>query len=35
MNITFALDESLVSAAKATAARHGTSISALVRTALE
>ncbi len=35
MNITFALDESLVSAAKAAAARHGTSISALVRTALE
>jgi hypothetical protein len=35
MNITFALDETLVSAAKATAARHGTSISALVRTALE
>jgi hypothetical protein len=35
MNITFALDESLVAAAKATAARHGTSISALVRTALE
>ena len=35
MNITFALDKSLVSAAKAAAARHGTSISALVRTALE
>ena len=35
MNITFALDESLVSAAKATAARRGTSISALVRAALE
>jgi hypothetical protein len=35
MNITFALDDALVSAAKAAAARHGTSISALVRTALE
>ena len=33
--ITFALDESLVAAAKATAGRHGTSISALVSTALE
>ena len=33
--ITFALDESLVAAAKAAAARRGTSISALARTALE
>lgn len=35
MNITFALDESLVAAAKVAAAKHGTSITALVRTALE
>lgn len=35
MNITFSLDDSLVSAAKVVAARHDTSISALVRTSLE
>lgn len=35
MNITFSLDERLVSAAKLVAARHETSISALVRTSLE
>lgn len=35
MNITFALDEQLISAAKRVAARHDTSITALVRAALE
>lgn len=35
MNITFALDEALVSAAKVAAAKQGKSITALVRTALE
>jgi len=35
MNVTFSLDDSLVSAAKVVAAKHGTSISALVRTSLE
>lgn len=35
MNITFSLDEQLISAAKLVAARHDTSISALVRTSLE
>lgn len=35
MNITFALDDTLVSAAKVVAAKQGTSINALVRTALE
>lgn len=35
MNITFSLDDSLVSAAKVVAAKHDTSISALVRTSLE
>ena len=35
MNITFALDEQLISAAKLVAARRETSITALVRTALE
>jgi hypothetical protein len=35
MNITFALDEQLIAAAKRVAARHDTSISALVRTSLE
>ena len=35
MSITFALDEQLISAAKLVAARHNTSISALVRTSLE
>ena len=35
MNITFALDEQLIAAAKLVAARHDTSISALVRTSLE
>ena len=35
MNITFALDEQLIAAAKRVAARHDTTISALVRTSLE
>lgn len=35
MNITFALDEQLISAAKQVAARHDTSVTALVRSALE
>lgn len=35
MNITFALDEQLIAAAKRLAAKQDTSISALVRTALE
>ena len=35
MNITFSLDESLIGAAKLVAARRDTSISSLVRTALE
>lgn len=35
MNITFSLDESLIGAAKVVAAKRDTSISALVRTALE
>lgn len=35
MNITFSLDEELISAAKAVAARHGTSVTSLVRTSLE
>ena len=35
MNITFALDDELIAAAKAVAAKHGTSVTALVRTALE
>lgn len=35
MNITFSLDDQLISAAKLVAAKHDTSISALVRTSLE
>ena len=35
MNITFALDDELIAAAKAVAARHGTSVTSLVRTSLE
>ncbi len=35
MNITFSLDEELIGAAKALAARHGTSVTAIVRAALE
>ena len=35
MNITFALDDDLIAAAKAVAARHGTSVTSLVRTSLE
>ena len=35
MNITFALDEQLIAAAKLVAVRHDTSISGLVRTSLE
>jgi 3-hydroxyisobutyrate dehydrogenase-like beta-hydroxyacid dehydrogenase len=35
VNITFAFDEQLIAAAKLVAARHDTSISALVRTSLE
>ena len=35
MNITFALDEELIAAAKSVAAKHGTSVTSLVRTALE
>lgn len=35
MNITFAFDDELIAAAKAVAARHGTSVTSLVRTSLE
>ncbi|MBV8035791.1 hypothetical protein [Roseateles sp.] len=35
MNVTFSLDDELVGAAKSVAARHGTSVTALVRSALE
>lgn len=35
MNITFALDDELIAAAKAVAARHGTSVTGLVRRSLE
>lgn len=35
MNLTLSLDEELIGAAKALAARHGTSVTALVRQALE
>ena len=35
MNITFSLDEELIAAAKAVAAKHGTSVTGLVRTSLE
>ncbi|MCA4904256.1 MAG: ribbon-helix-helix protein, CopG family, partial [Rhodocyclaceae bacterium] len=35
MNITFALDDALVAAAKSLAARQNTSVNALVRSALE
>ena len=35
MNITFALDDELIAAAKTVAAKHGTSVTGLVRTSLE
>lgn len=35
MNLTLSLDDDLISAAKSLAARHGTSVTALVRLALE
>ena len=35
MNITFALDDELIAAAKVVAAKHGTSVTNLVRTSLE
>lgn len=35
MNITLSLDDALIAAAKSLAARHGTSVTALVRVALE